>query len=80
MMIYPTVNAKVNSPPTASAAVKKVKASAVVNVKTVSASGEIEIAENGLYDVAAFATAAVRVPIPSNYGEIIWNGTTLTVR
>ena len=79
-MIYPSVQAKINAPPHASAAVKKLTAGAKINVKTVSASGSIEIAENGLYDITGFATANVNVPVPSNYGEIIWNGTTLTVR
>lgn len=53
---------------------------AAIDATIVQAKGTTYITTNGVHNVAPFETAEVNVPIPSNYGEIIWDGITLTVR
>ena len=76
------MNTKVVMPsaPVIGVTLESVKASAKINATIVPASGSILIVENGEHDVSRYETAVVDVPIPPNYGEIIWNGVTLTVR
>ena len=63
----------------AEATLKTLNASAVVDVRRQDAKGTLAISENGTYNVATFAEVAVDIPIPSNYGLITWDGSTLTV-
>ena len=66
--------------PVVRAKLKTVQVQAAIEATIIPATGEIVIVENGEYNVSPYETAVVNVPIPPNYGEIIWNGYTLEVR
>ena len=74
------VNVVMPSAPVVGVALENVQANAVIGATIVPAVGTILIVENGEHDISRYKTAVVNVPVPQNYGEIIWNGNTLTVR
>ncbi len=74
------MEATVRKPQAVTVEIKKGGISATLNnIEIVQASGQIEIAENGEFDISRYARAVVNVPVPSNYGRIDWNGITLGV-